>query len=91
MRHFDLLNFQHVVLYVFPTLIFMVIFGLALKYSHLHGEGSETRKSAVIYRYPGGIEDRDAPFPLSMLLIIAGTVVWAFFYILFTGLLEVKI
>lgn len=91
MRFFDLLNFQHTVLYVFPTLIFIVVFGLALKYSHLHNRGSETKKAAIIYRYPGGIEDRDAPFPLSMLLIIAGTVIWVFFYILLTGVWEVKI
>ena len=37
------------------------------------------------------IEDRQAPFPLALLLIIAGTVVWAFFYILVIGLWGVKI
>ena len=91
MRHFDLLNFQHVILYILPTFIFMVIFWLALGYKHLHSRDAEQRKTKITYTFPEGIEDRDAPFPLSMLLIIAGTVIWAFFYILGTGLLGVKI
>ncbi|MFC1813804.1 hypothetical protein ACFL03_14055 [Thermodesulfobacteriota bacterium] len=91
MRHFDLLNFQHIMLYVFPTLIFMIIFGLALGYSHLRSKDAEERKRKVVHRFPDGIEGRDAPFPLAMLLIIAGTLLWVFFYILGTGLLGVKI
>ena len=91
MRHFNLLNFQHIVLYVFPALIFMVVFGLALAFSHLRSEDAEARKRKIIYRFPERIEDRDAPFPLSMMLIIAGAIAWVFFYILGTGLLGVKI
>ncbi len=91
MRHFNMLNFQHIILYLFPTLIFMVIFGLALSFSHLRSKDSEERKKKIIYRFPEKIEDRNAPFPLSMLLIIAGTIIWVFFYILGTGLLGVKI
>ena len=91
MRHFNLLNFQHIMLWVFPTLIFMIIFGLALGYSHLWSKDAEERKKKIIHRFPDGIEDRDAPFPLSMLLIIAGTLLWVFLYILGTGLLGVKI
>jgi hypothetical protein len=79
------------VLYVFPTLIFMVVFGLALAFSHLRSEDEDQRKKKIIYRFPEGIEDRNAPFPLSMMLIVAGTVAWVFFYILGTGLLEVII
>ena len=91
MRFFHLLNFQHVMLYVLPTLIFMVVFGVALAYSHFKGRNDEQRKREVIYRFPDDIEDRDAPFPLSMWMIIVGTLLWAFFYILMTGLLERKI
>jgi hypothetical protein len=69
----------------------MVIFGLALSFSHLQSKDSEERKKKIIYRFPEKIEDRNAPFPLSMLLIIAGTIIWVFFYILGTGLLGVKI
>jgi hypothetical protein len=91
MRFFDLLNFQHVMGYVFLTLIFILIFGLALAYSHLESDDAKERMQKIIYRFPGGIEDRDAPFPLAMILIIAGTLIWMFFYILLTGLLGVKI
>ena len=91
MRFFDLLNFQHVMGLLFSTLIFMLIFGLALAYSHLKSDDAEERKKKIIYRFPEGIEDRDAPFPLFMTLTIAGSVIWVFFYILVTGLLGVKI
>jgi hypothetical protein len=91
MRLFDLLSFQHVMGYVFPTLIFILIFGLALAFSHLESDDAEERMQKIIYRFPGGIEDRDAPFPLCMTLIIVGTLIWVFFYILLTGLLGVKI
>ena len=63
MRLFDLLSFQHVMGYVFPTLIFILIFGLALAFSHLESDDAKERTQKIIYRYPGGIEDRDAPFP----------------------------
>lgn len=91
MRLFSLLSFQHIILYLFPTLVFMVIFGLALAYSHLKSDDAEERKKKIIYRFPEGIEDRDAPFPLAMILIIAGTIIWVLLYILGTGLLGVKI
>ena len=91
MRIFDLLNFQQVMGYVFLTLIFIVIFGLALAYSHLASDDAAEREQKIIYRFPEEIEDRDAPFPLAMMLIIAGTLIWLFFYILLTGLLGVKI
>jgi hypothetical protein len=45
----------------------------------------------IIEKYPGGIEGRNAPFPLMLTLTIAGTVVWCLLYILLTGLLKVKI
>lgn len=91
MRFFHLLNFQHIIAYALPTLIFLVIFGLALGYRHLQSENVKERKKKITYRFPEGIEDRDAPFPLAMILIIAGTVIWVFFYILFHGILGVKI
>jgi hypothetical protein len=78
-------------MYLFPTLIFIVMFGLALAYSHLKSDDAEERKKKIIYRFPEGIEDRNAPFPLFMTLTIAGSVIWVFFYILVTGLLGVKI
>ncbi len=91
MRHFDLLNVQHVVIYVLPTVIFMVIFGLALGYTHFRTRRSATKMGKIKYEFPDNIRDRDAPFPLCLSLIIAGTILWGFFYILMTGWLGVKI
>jgi len=62
-----------------------------LAYSHFHTRDSEERKTKIQYRFPAGIGDRYAPFPLAMSLTILGTVIWVFLYILVTGLLEVKI
>ena len=91
MHYFPLRNLQDVFLYIFPTLAFLLLFGVFLGYSHFSGKDDEARHKRIIYRYPDGIEDRDAPFPLGMTLTVVGTVLWAFFYILFHGLLEVKI
>jgi hypothetical protein len=93
MRLFALSNFQDVVLYFFPTLVFMILFGLALAYArfHVRGPEDEARERRIIYHFPDGINDRDVAVPVVMTLIIIGTVVWAFFYILMHGLLGVKI
>ena len=91
MRLFGLSNFQDIVLYFFPALIFMILFGVGLAYARFHSKDDERREKTIIYRYPAGIEDRDAPFPLFMTLTIVGTVIWAFFYILMHGVLGVKI
>lgn len=91
MRLFALLNFQHVMAYLFCGLLFMVLFGLGLAYSHLHTPDDQKRMRAVVHRYREGIQSRNAPFPLVMILIIVGTVTWGFVYILMHGLLGVKI
>lgn len=91
MRYYALLNFQHIALYVFPTLVFMVIFFLGLGYSHIKTKDSDVRMSRINHRYPDGIEERNAPFPIVLMLIIAGTVIWGFLYILGYGLLKVKL
>jgi hypothetical protein len=91
MRLFALSNFQDIMLYLFPTLIFMILFGVGLAYGRFHRESDEQREKEIIYRYPAGIEDRNAAFPLVMTMIIVGTVIWAFFYILMHGVLGVKI
>lgn len=91
MRLFELLGFQHVMLYLFPALIFIILFALFLKFSHFHGKDARRREHEIIERFPDGIEGRDAPFPLAMTLTIAGTVIWGFLYIWFTGILGVKI
>ncbi|MCB2170222.1 MAG: hypothetical protein KQI78_21375 [Deltaproteobacteria bacterium] len=91
MRLFALASFQDIMLYLFPTLIFMVLFGVGLAFTRFHRQTDEQREKEIIYRYPTGIEDRNAAFPLVMTLIIVGTFIWAFFYILMHGVLGVKI
>ena len=91
MRFFNLMNLRDVILYLFPTLVFILIFGAFLGYTHIRGKDSEERMNRIENRFPEGIEDRNAPFPLGMTLTIVGTVLWAFFYILGHGLLGVKI
>lgn len=91
MRFFELLNFQHTMAWLFPTLLFMVVFGVGLSFVHLRGKDNEDRKKTITGRYADGIEERNAPYPLVMMLIIAGTFIWGFFYIVMHGVLGVKI
>ena len=91
MRFFELVNLQDMVLYFFPAVLAILILGLALGYVHFRTARSEERMKRSYYVFPEDIEDRQAPFPLSLILIIAGTVVWAFFYILVIGLWGVRI
>lgn len=91
MRYFELVNIQQFILYLVPALVFILVFAAGLGYAHFRGKRADERMSAVIERFPGGIEGRNAPFPLVLTLTIAGTVAWALGYIVFTGLLGVKI
>jgi hypothetical protein len=91
MRFFNLLGFQHVILFFFPTLILVILlyFGFARKI--FQSNDAQERKNRIIHTYPDGIESRNAPFPLILILTIAGFLLWAFFYILGIGLSGVKI
>ena len=91
MRLFVLLNFQHVMGFIFVGLLFMVVFGLALSYAHFHTEDMAKRMTHIVGRFREGIQDRNAPYPLAMVLIVAGAFIWGFFYILMHGILGVKI
>jgi ABC-type methionine transport system permease subunit len=91
MRYFELLNFQHVMGYIFVSLLFMLVFGVGLGFVHFRSERAERRKTEALYHFADEISDRDAPFPLIMVLIIVGTVIWGFLYILVHGLYGVKI
>ena len=91
MRFFQLINFQHIVIWLFPTLAFIILLGLFLGKNYFFTRHSKRRMTEITYRFPEGIEDRNAPFPLAMALVVVGTVLWGFFYILFIGLYGVKI
>jgi hypothetical protein len=91
MRIFEILNIQHFVMYLFPTLAFILIFAAGLGYVTIRRGTSTDRLTRIIEEYPGGIEGRNAPFPMVVTLIIAGTVIWSLLYIVLTGVLKVKI
>jgi hypothetical protein len=88
MRFFELLNLQHVFGYIFPTIVFMLIFGIGLGYTHFR---SDKKPPGPGHKFVDGLEDGHSPFPLIMVLIIAGTFIWAVGYILMYGLTEVKL
>jgi Na+/H+ antiporter NhaC len=91
MRFFPLLGFQHVLLFFFPTLIFIILFLLALGQIYVSSKDGEERKRRVAHTFLEGIEDRNAPFPLVLLLMIIFFLIWAVGYTLGTGLLGVRI
>jgi hypothetical protein len=91
MRFFQLWSLQQVALYIFPTLIGILLLGTALGFSHFRTKNSEKRQKEILYRFPDNTSDRNAPFPLFMTLVIIGTLVWVVGYILAIGFLEVKI
>ena len=91
MRYFELLNLQQFVLYLFPAWAFILVFAVGLAFTHFRTKESENKLSQIIEKYPGGIEGRNAPFPLVLYMTIAGTVLWALAYILLIALLGVKI
>ena len=91
MRYFTVLGVQHFVMYLFPALAFIVLFVIGLGFYHVNRKDSAERESRIIEQYAGGIKGRNAPFPLVVSLIIAGTVIWVFAYILLIGALGVKI
>ncbi len=91
MRYFELLGIQHIILFIFPTLIFMILFYLGITHSHFRGKNSKERLTKIVHHYPHGLESRNAPFPLILVLIITGFIIWTFLYTLGTGILGVKI
>ena len=91
MRYFGLLALQDILLYVFPTILFLIVFGLALSFRCWKTKSSDERIAKIIYRYPDDIEDRNALFPLSLALIIAATLIWGVIYIWYIGAWEVRL
>lgn len=91
MRYFDLLNLQHFVLYLLPALASILVFAIGLGFYYIRRPDSAEKEKRIIEEFPGGIQGRNAPFPLLVILVIGGTVIWSIAYILLIGLLEVKI
>lgn len=91
MRFFDLRNLQDIILFFFPALIAVLILGISLGFVQFRRRRSEERMKRPYYLFPEGIEDRQSPFPLSLILIIAGAAIWGILYILMIGLRGVRI
>jgi hypothetical protein len=91
MHYFELRNIQHFILYLLPAVLGVIIFAIGLARVHFRREDDEERMRQVHTTYVGGIEERNAPFPLVLVLIISGTVIWGILYIIFYGVLGVKI
>ena len=91
MRYFEVLGIQHFFMYLFPAIATIVLFIIGLGFYHFQRKDSAERESRVIERFPGGIEGRNAPFPILAYLIIIGTIIWVLVYILLIGGLKVKI
>ena len=46
-RYFELLNFQHFMLYLWPALVFIVLFGVGLAFTHFKGPDSDRRLKEI--------------------------------------------
>lgn len=91
MHFFELRNIQHFVIYLLPAFLGVIIFAIGLARTHFRHEDDDKRMQEVHSTYVGGIEERDAPFPLILVLVLGGTVVWGFLYIILYGVLGVKL
>ncbi len=91
MRYFEVLGIQHFFMYLFPAVATIVLFIIGLGFYHIQRKDAAERESRIIERFPGGIEGRNAPFPILAYLVIIGTIVWVLAYILLIGGLKVKI
>ena len=91
MHYFPLRDIQHFILYFFPAFLTVFLIGIGLAFTHFRTKRSEENKDEIYHEYNEGIQDKNGPFPLILILTIAGTVIWAIFYILAIGLMEVRI
>ncbi|MCF8069281.1 MAG: hypothetical protein K9L30_11910 [Desulfobacterales bacterium] len=90
MRYFEWLNIEHVIMFTVPAMILIILIGMALGYTHLSRKrDKDTGK--ITARYPDELSERHSPFPLVLILIVVGIILWAIFYILIAGLSGVKI
>mgnify|MGYP000408635233 CR=1 FL=1 len=73
------------------VILAVIIFAIGLARVHFRHRDDDARMRRVHTTYVGGIEERNAPFPLVLVLIIGGAVIWMILYIIFYGVLGVKI
>ena len=49
MHYFELRNFQHFMLYLLPTLLFVVLFGIGLSYMHFKDKDSGSKLRKILW------------------------------------------
>jgi hypothetical protein len=84
MRYFPLFDFQMVVLLSFFGLTILLLLYIALgKFVASTGKkkGEEDKEE-----YPGGIQTTRKPFPLILVLIYLGFILWAISYVVVIGI-----
>jgi hypothetical protein len=91
MQFFDLLGFQDVMMFLFPTLVFIILLAAGLWRTPMGTRSAAERERKILNVFPGEIGERDSPFPLFLAMVIVGFVLWAVFYTLVTGLLGRRI
>lgn len=89
MRFFALLNFQHVAALIIIGIIFLILFTVGLGLIPMSGARSKAFHVKAVQSFADGIQKGNGPFPLIIALLIAGTILWAVFYILYYGFSEV--
>ena len=85
MRYFELLGVQHVIMYLIPAIVFVLLFAMGLGFCHFGRKDADARENRIIEEFPDGIQGRNAPFPAIAYVTIAGTIVWVLAYILVLG------
>ena len=91
MRFFALVGFRDIILFFFPTLVLIILLYIALSRSHFRSRHSQLRETEITSEHPEGIQSRSAPFPLFLILIITGYLIWTVCYILAMSFFGVKI
>ena len=91
MRFFELLNYQHAIGSLLVPLIFLILFAVGLSFMPLVQSKKKQEKISIVHEFNDEIAEGDGPFPMIIALIIAGTICWALFYILYYGISEVKL
>ena len=86
-----MLGVQHYIMYLFPAIVFALLFAIGLGFYHFRTKDAADRETRIIEEFPDGIQGRNAPFPAIAYLTIAGTLVWVLAYILTIGLMEIHI
>ena len=86
MRFFFLQDYRHWLLGLFLGIILAVLIYLALR-SYRYSTERSGEEAGETFRYPDGIEGRDFPPPLFLVLLVVSFAVWMVCYVIYVGIL----